>query len=243
MTVVVVTGTGTGVGKTVATAALAALAVAQGYRVAVLKPAQTGVGPDEPGDVQEIRRLTGDVNSPVTAVELARYPEALAPATAARRVGAPPVTAATALRSARELADRHDLVLVEGAGGVLVRLSDDPPGTVADIAAELAAPVLVVAAAGLGTLNHTALTVEALCSRGVRPVGVVIGRWPARPGLAALCNVTDLPAMTGVPLLGALPAGMARLTPEAFLAAAREALHADLVRQLVEDGVAAHPGC
>ncbi|MER7436647.1 AAA family ATPase, partial [Pseudonocardia alni] len=78
---VVVTGTGTGVGKTVATAALAAVAVAAGERVAVLKPAQTGVGPDDPGDVDEVARLVPEV----TTRELARYPDPLAPATAARR--------------------------------------------------------------------------------------------------------------------------------------------------------------
>ena len=232
MTVVVVTGTGTGAGKTVVTAALAALAVAQGCRVAVLKPAQTGVPADEPGDVDEVRRLTGDLDSPVTAVELARYPEPLAPATAARRAGQPPVTSAAVVRMARLLAGQHDLVLVEGAGGLLVRLSDDPPATVADVATELAAPVLVVAAAGLGTLNHTALTVEALHARGLRHVGVVIGSWPAQPDLAARCNLADLPAVTGVPLIGALPAGMAKLAPPEFLATAREALPANVVESL-----------
>jgi dethiobiotin synthetase len=233
VTVVVVTGSGTGVGKTVLTAALAALAVEQGCRVAVLKPAQTGVGPNEPGDVDEIRRLTGDVDSRVTAVELVRYREALAPATAARRAGSPGVTTATVVRMARQLAGQHELVLVEGAGGLLVRLSDDPPATVADVATEFAAPVLVVAAAGLGTLNHTALTIEALHARGLRDLGMVIGRWPAQPSLAARCNVADLPAVTGVPLIGALPTGMARLAPQDFLAAAREALPADLIAQLI----------
>ncbi|MGH3907303.1 MAG: AAA family ATPase, partial [Pseudonocardiaceae bacterium] len=80
----IVTGTGTGVGKTVVTAALAALAVAAGRRVAVLKPAQTGVRAGEPGDVDEVRRLVGPS---VTCRELARYPDPLAPATAAWRAG------------------------------------------------------------------------------------------------------------------------------------------------------------
>lgn len=86
MTVLVITGTGTEVGKTVVTAAVAAAALASGRTVAVLKPAQTGVGPDEDGDVAEVARLAG----PVTTAELARYPEPLAPATAARRVGRAP---------------------------------------------------------------------------------------------------------------------------------------------------------
>ncbi|MGH3773209.1 MAG: dethiobiotin synthase [Pseudonocardiaceae bacterium] len=222
MTLLVVTGTGTGVGKTVVTSAIAALAVAAGRRVAVLKAAQTGVEAGQPGDVDEVRRLVGDS---VTCRELARYPDPLAPATAARRAGLPPVTPATVTAAARELAAAHDLVLIEGAGGLLVPL-DDSGGTLADVACALAAPVLVVAAAGLGTLNHTALTVEALRSRGLGWVGLVIGAWPAEPDLATRCNLTDLPAVTGLPLLGALRGGAGRLTPAEFLTVARQDLGA-----------------
>src|SRR6476661_8503894 len=131
MTVLVVTGTGTGVGKTVVVAALAALARDRGLTVAVVKPAQTGVEPDAPGDVDDARRLSGvdDVH------ELARWPDALAPATAARRVGSAGLGAVEIAGAVRGLADR-DLVLVEGAGGLLVRL-DDGDTTVADVAAVL----------------------------------------------------------------------------------------------------------
>jgi len=87
--ILLVTGTGTEIGKTVVTAAVAALALDRGLKVAVLKPAQTGVGADEPGDADEVRRLAGEE---LTCVELARYPEPLAPATAAARSGLPPVT-------------------------------------------------------------------------------------------------------------------------------------------------------
>ena len=145
--VLIVTGTGTGVGKTVVTAAVAALALATGRRVAVLKPAQTGVARDEPGDLDDVARLAPGV----TGRELGRYPDPLAPATAARRAGLPPVTPAAAAAAARDLAADHDLVLVEGAGGLLVRMTDD--GTLADVAVLPGAPVLVVATAGLGTLN------------------------------------------------------------------------------------------
>lgn len=222
--ILVVTGTGTGVGKTVVTAALGALAVAAGRAVAVVKPAQTGVGPGQPGDVDEVRRLVG---GPLTCRELARYPDPLAPATAARRAGLAPVSPVAVAAVVRDLAAQHDLVLVEGAGGLLVRF-DDAGGTIADVAAVLGAPVLVVAAAGLGTLNHTALTVDALEARGLRCPGVVIGAWPAAPDLAAVCNRGELPAVTGVPLLGALPAGAGSLTPAQFLAAARHGMAAEL---------------
>ena len=220
----VVTGTGTGVGKTVVTAAVAALSAAAGRRVAVLKPAQTGTGPGESGDLDEVRRLVGGA---VTGRELARFPDPLAPVTAARRAGATPVTPRAVAATARDLAAGHDLVLVEGAGGLLVHL-DSAGGTLADAAALLDAPVLVVAAAGLGTLNHTALTVEALRTRGLRCPGVVIGCWPAEPDLAARCNLTDLPVVAGVPLLGALPEGAGLLDPVPFHAAAQRGLAAEL---------------
>ncbi|CAL9600447.1 dethiobiotin synthase [Streptomyces sp. enrichment culture] len=215
MAVLVVTGTGTEVGKTVVTAAVAAAAVAAGRSVAVLKAAQTGVRPDEPGDAEEVLRLAGAV----TAAETDRYPEPLAPATAARRAGRTPVRPADVAERAEKLAAGHDLVLVEGAGGLLVRFDPDG-GTLADAAGLLAAPVLVVASAGLGTLNATELTVRELRRRDLEPAGVVVGSWPASPGLAARCNLADLPEVTGVPLLGAVPAGAAGLPPAAFRSAA-----------------------
>jgi len=214
--IVVVTGTGTDVGKTVVTAAVAALAPG---RVAVLKPAQTGVAPGEPGDLAVVVRLVPGV----TTRELARYPDPLAPATAARRAGRPPVRPEAAASAALELADDHDLVLVEGAGGIAVRFDDDG-GTLADVAAKLGAPVLVVVAAGLGTLNHTELTVAALRRRGLPCLGVVVGAWPALPDLAARCNLADLPAVTGVPLLGAVAEGAGALDPGAFASTARHGL-------------------
>src|SRR5581483_1416620 len=100
------------------------------------------------------------------------------------------------------LAAEREHVIVEGAGGLLVRY--DPDGTtIADLASMLAAPVLVVTTAGLGTLNHTALTLEALAARGLATAGVVIGSWPAAPGLAERSNLIDL---AGV-LTGSMPEG------------------------------------
>ncbi|WP_406859504.1 dethiobiotin synthase [Streptomyces sp. HUAS MG47] len=211
MNVIVVTGTGTEIGKTIVTAALAAVASAQGRSVAVLKPAQTGLAPDEPGDAHTAAHLSGAA----TASELARFPEPLAPATSARRAGLTPVTPAEAAAAAAKLAEEHDLVLVEGAGGLLVRFDEDG-GTLADVARALDAPVLVVAPAGLGTLNATALTTEALRARGLDPLGVVVGSWPDEPDLAERCNLTDLPEAAGAPLLGAVPHGAGALTPEEF---------------------------
>ncbi|CCH34114.1 dethiobiotin synthase [Actinosynnema sp. NPDC047251] len=219
MSVLVITGTGTEVGKTVVVAALAALAAADGRRVAVLKPAQTGIAEGEPGDLAEVVRLAGQV----TTRELRRYPEPLAPATAARRVGAPTVHPSEVAAAAVALDSTHDLVLVEGAGGLLVHF-DDEGTTIADAAWALNAPVLVVAHAGLGTLNMTALTAEALLHRGLESPGVIIGRWPTTPDLAALCNLQDLPEAAGGPLLGVLPDGAATLPRQEFLDMARTSL-------------------
>ncbi|WP_432117554.1 dethiobiotin synthase [Streptomyces sp. bgisy032] len=211
MPVLVITGTGTEVGKTVVTAAVAAAALAAGRSVAVLKAAQTGVRPGEPGDAAEVARLAG----PVTTAELARYPEPLAPATAARRAGRAPVRPPEVAEAAAKLAAEHDLVLVEGAGGLLVRF-DAAGGTLADAAGLLSAPVLVVVPAGLGTLNTTELTARELRSRGLDLAGLVIGSWPAEPDLAARCNLADLPDVSGAPLLGSVPAGSGSLSPTEF---------------------------
>jgi dethiobiotin synthetase len=217
--VLIVSGTGTEVGKTVVTAAVAALAASRGRRVAVVKPAQTGEPPGPTGDLQVIRRLSG-----VTWThELARFPDPLSPEAAARAAGRPPLDLAAAAVAIKQLRLEADLVLIEGAGGLLVRY--DPAGrTIADLAAMLDAPVLVVTTPGLGTLNHTALTLEALSTRRLATAGVVIGAWPANPGLAERANLIDLAVIAGQPLAGALPAGAARLSRGDFLSAAQAGL-------------------
>ena len=209
--ILVVTGTDTGVGKTIATAALARRAAANGS-VVVVKPVQTGIGPgsDEVADAEEVHRLTGCAVQELTCLE-----DPLAPDTAARLrdVRIPPVSEHA--DRVRVLAESHDTVIVEGAGGVLVRL-DTEGGTILDLATEVGAEVVVVTSAGLGTLNHSELTVAALRARGIEPAGLVIGSWPAKPGLAETCNLDDLPRVTGVPLLASIPAGVGALTREEF---------------------------
>ena len=219
MSVLVVTGTGTGVGKTVVTAAVAALTAARGSRVAVVKPAQTGVRAGEPGDLDDVRRLAG-----VTDLhEHARFPDPLSPAAAARRAGVPPVDLHASAARVQDLSDDRDLVLVEGAGGLLVRY-DDEGATLADLAHQLRSAVLVVVDPALGTLNHTALTLEAMAHRGLALAGVVVGAWPAEPDLACRSNVRDLETLAARPLAGALAAGAGELSAPEFLLAARDGL-------------------
>lgn len=219
--IVVVTGTDTGIGKTIATAWLAVRAAEQGS-VVVVKPVQTGVGPGDSGDADEVHRLTGAAVQEFTALE-----DPLAPDTAARLrdVVIPPVSEYA--DRVRVLAEFHDTVLVEGAGGLLVRLDTDG-GTLLDLAeeletttsAEVSVEVVVVCRAGLGTLNHTELTVEAVRGRGLEPAGIVVGAWPTDPGLAESQNLAELPRVTGVPLIGVLPEGAGELDREQFRAAA-----------------------
>ncbi|MEV4628771.1 dethiobiotin synthase [Micromonospora sp. NPDC049523] len=205
-----VTGTDTDVGKTVVTAAITAAAQAAGLRVAVIKPGQTGTATGAPSDIDIVNRLA----APLTARTLANFPEPLAPLAAARVAALEPLELYAVVDAVRAEADKHDLVLVEGAGGLLVPMGVRPSGeawTVADLAVSLGAPAVVVSRAGLGTLNHTALTLEALERRAV-PAGVVLGAWPNEPELVHWANLSEL-----VPnMVGALPDGAGGMDPGVF---------------------------
>ena len=200
------------------TAAVAALAASGGRRVAVVKPAQTGEPPGPTGDLAVIRRLSGVTQTH----ELARFPDPLSPEAAARAAGRPPLDLAAASVFIKQLGTDADLVLVEGAGGLLVRY-DPAGGTIADLAGMLDAPVLVVTTAGLGTLNHTALTLEALNTRRLVAAG-----WSSAPGRPnpAWPNAPTSPTWPSSPAAapGALLACAARLSRADFLAAARAGL-------------------
>jgi dethiobiotin synthetase len=230
-----VTGTDTGVGKTVTTAALAS-ALSAGSRaasvrsvrrsVAVYKPVQTGVLAEEAGDIDEVRRLAGidDVS------EGARLRLPMAPVAAAALEDASLPGRAEHAETIEKLADGFDHVLVEGAGGLLVEL--EPGYCLADLAADVidgtktagtggdsrqTAGVVVVCRSGLGTLNHTLLTLEALQRRSLPVAGLVIGAWPQEPTDIELDNqryLNDLPA----PFLGMVPAAASALHPQEFRA-------------------------
>jgi len=208
VSIVVVTGTDTGVGKTVATAALACHARLIGMDVAVCKPVQTGAA-DGDDDLGEVARLSGVT----TLVAGWRYPEPLAPVAAAQRSGLPLPTRAEliALVAAGDRPGR--LTIVEGAGGLLVELGEDGV-TLRDLAVDLDAAVIVVAKAGLGTLNHTTLTVESLAVHDVPCVGVIVGWWPDAPGPAEASNRAALEGIA--PVRAVLPAGAGALPPAEF---------------------------
>lgn len=212
MTVIAITGTGTGVGKTIATAALACHARAAGIDVAVCKPVQTGADDD--------LAVVGHFSGVTQLVSVDRYPDPLAPAAAAAAVGRS-LPGADEIVAAVRAADRPDrLTLVEGAGGLLVEIAGSGT-TLRDLAVDLDAAVLVVCAAGLGTLNHVALTLEAIEHKGLSCAGLVIGSWPADPGMAEDYNRGALARMA--PVRAVLPAGAGECLPPEFAAMSRQA--------------------
>jgi dethiobiotin synthetase len=224
VSVLVVTGTDTGVGKTVATAALACHARLSGIDVAVCKPVQTGSPRDD--DLADIGRLSG-----VTELHgLARFPEPLAPVAAAQRAGLLLPTRAEFVGWVRDVDAPKRLTLVEGAGGLLVELGQDGV-TLRDLASDLAAPVLVVTASGLGTLNHTALTLEALASHGIPCAGLVIGAWPREPEAAEAGNRDALGELA--PVRAVLPAGAGAMSVGEFESMSVSAFEAQWVSGLL----------
>ena len=220
MRLLIVTGTGTGVGKTIVTAALAATLMARGKRVAVVKPCQTGVSGAEPSDVRTVTALSGCES----VHEIVRLDDPLAPDSAARLRGLSIPAVDQLVDEVAARSEGHDVALVEGAGGVAVRL-DTAGGTVITLALGLRAAghdvgVLVVTGLSLGTLNHTELTVAALRAAGLEPIGLVLGDVPPDPGLAEVCNLEDLPRVTGLAIVASMPHGVGSWPATAFRAAA-----------------------
>jgi dethiobiotin synthase len=191
---IVVTGTDTDVGKTYATAALAQAFLVSGHSVWVVKPVQTGVSSGEPTDADEINRLIGQ---PV-AEDWQQLPLPLAPETIAHETGAALLPLSVIVERLDQI--DADVVIVEGAGGVMVRLDADG-GTAADLAVEWDGEVVVVTRDTLGTLNHTGLTVDHLRARGLDPV-LVIGIDTGNQ-----VNRRELVRLTHCPIVAVVPRG------------------------------------
>jgi dethiobiotin synthetase len=202
-----VTGTGTEVGKSVVAAVIARTAAIAGARVRVFKPAVSGLEqPGEP-DHELLRRASG---SPQGDDEIApyRYDPAVSPHLAAELAGEP-IEPRRLRTSAALAADGADLLVCEGVGGLLVPLAGDY--LVRDLAADLGLPMVIVAAPGLGTINHTLLTLEAIRAVGLTVRAVVLNPWPAEPSRLERSNRDSLEALgrVEVELLPALdPARM-----------------------------------
>lgn len=199
MSRVFVTGTDTGVGKTVASAVLAIEAARAGESVGYLKPAQTGVAPGSgQGDASFVAAACKAAGVRVECDVAYELLDALAPAVAAEREGVE-LSLDEVLRRYGGLAERHETVIVEGAGGLLVPFNAEL--LMADVADALGLAVIVVARPGLGTLNSTRLTVEAARVRGLEVEGIIVSGASANPGLAEETNLGRLADFAGAPLL------------------------------------------
>ena len=190
---VFVTGTGTEVGKTVVAAAIARTLAGDGRKVAVFKPTVTGL--EEPGepDHELLRRASGS-NQSDEEIAPYRYNPPASPHLAAELAGEP-IDPQRLLAAARAAAAGADTLICEGVGGLLVPLSRNY--LVRDLAADLGLPVVVVASPGLGTINHTLLTLEAARAAELEVVAVVLTPWPDKPSRIERSNRETLEALGG----------------------------------------------
>jgi dethiobiotin synthetase len=198
-----VTGTDTGVGKTFVSCAIATALRQRGRRVGVVKPVETGVEhePQESDDAIRLRTAAGDP-APLDDVCPYRFRAPLAPDVAARledvRIDLGRITALIERRRARV-----DLLLVEGAGGLLVPIVGRE--TWLDLAGRLALPILIVAANRLGTINHCALTARVAQTAGLVVRGIVLSEPVPNPDPSTATNAAAIAALTGVRVLGTVP--------------------------------------
>jgi dethiobiotin synthetase len=196
-----VSGTDTGVGKTLVACALLRGLRARGFDAVGLKPIETGVGEAGPLDGLALRAAAGDA-APLEEVCPQRFALPAAPTLAANAEGRS--VDLEAIRAAhRRLSARHGFVVVEGAGGLLVPAAGDM--TMADLARELGRPLLIVARAALGTINHTRLTLEAAAARGLPVLGVVISYVDGPLSAADETNLSGLRRELGSSCLGEIP--------------------------------------
>jgi len=196
-----ITGTDTGVGKTVVSCALARGLRAAGVDVGVMKPVETGVPSSGPEDARALIRAA-DVSDDVDLVCPIQYAMPAAPEAAAAAEGSEAEVSSSERisRAFTTLSDRHAFMLVEGAGGILVPF--DEQTTMATVARQLGLPVLIVARASLGTINHTLLTLEACNKRGLDVLGVVLSHATGTLSEADTQNLEILKRRLGDRLLG-----------------------------------------
>jgi dethiobiotin synthetase len=201
-----ITGTDTDVGKTWVAAGLTAALRQQGVAAVYFKPVQSGCPEVEgrliPTDADFARTLAG-LTEPLEVLTPIALRLPLAPGVAAAQAGVT-VDLERIAASLRDLAGRYDFFVVEGAGGLYVPLVN-MNFLVLDLIRWLGLPLAVVAHSGLGTINHTVLTVKAAQAAGIEVAGVILNRYPDTPGLAAATNPGVIEALTGVPIIGKLP--------------------------------------
>lgn len=194
---VFVTGTGTEVGKTVVAAAIARTLDGEGKRVAVFKPAVTGLDEGVETDHALLRRASRSEQSDEQIAPY-RYGPPASPHLAAALAGEE-IDPERLRQAAAAAADGADAIVCEGVGGLLVPLSTGY--LVRDLAADLGYPLVVVASPGLGTINHTLLTVEAARAAGLEVTSIVLSPWPEEPTEIERSNRATIVELAGVPVL------------------------------------------
>jgi dethiobiotin synthetase len=200
-----ITGTDTGVGKTFVAAGLARYLRDRGIRPGVLKPAETGCalrrGRRVPGDGAFLQYMAG-ATEPIEEIVPYRLAAPLAPQVAADREGIR-IQTGKLKRAFRKISSHHACTLVEGAGGILVPVNRK--ATMVDLMKQFRLPVLLVSRIGLGTLNHTLLTLYYLAQHGIPVVGIVFNDPDGCRDLSARSNPATLEQWTSVPILGNIP--------------------------------------
>jgi dethiobiotin synthetase len=191
-----VTGTDTGIGKTYVGCLLARELAENGHTVGVMKPAESGAN----NDAEMLKRASRST-APLSRIRPYRFKAALAPGLAAEREGRKLSLEKIRAEFGR-LAKGHDGVLVEGAGGLLVPLAGE--ALVADLAALLGLPLLIVARPGLGTINHSLLTLAEARRRGLSTVAVLLNGRAAKGDISALGNAEAIARYGKVPVIGPL---------------------------------------
>src|SRR5574341_731696 len=202
MTGIFVTGTDTGVGKTAVAAGLAGALKKRGYSVGVMKTVQSGAavrnGELYSQDAEFLMAAADKVDAELVCPVLLR--EALAPCVAAQIEGKD-IDLSLIKDAYTELEKRHNIVIVEGAGGIAVPLKEK--FLISNLITYLGIPAVIIARAGLGTINHTLLTIEHAKSSGIPVIGVVLNNY--RGGIAEETNPKIITELTGVPVLGIIP--------------------------------------
>jgi dethiobiotin synthetase len=194
---VFVTGTGTEVGKTVVAAVIAAGAAADGLDVAVFKPAVSGLDEGGEPDHALLARASGSGQSP-DEIAPYRYGPPLSPHLAAELAGER-VDPKRLKRAADAAAADVEAIVCEGVGGLMVPLA--PDYLVRNLAVELGWPIVIAAQPGLGTINHTLLTIEAAWTAELEVAAVVLTPWPAKPGPLEDSNRATIAELTGIDVL------------------------------------------
>ena len=201
-----ITGTDTDVGKTVIAGGIARVLKDKGQEVGVFKPVASGCR-SERGELvcQDAEFLAHCADAPETLDQICpvRFREPLAPEVAAKR-GADPIELGTIRTYYNRLASAKDVMIVEGIGGLLVPLTTDL--MVADLAGQMDLPLVIVAKPGLGTINHTLLTIEAARARGLRVAGIIINSYVAdTASVAEETNPAAIERVSGVKVLAIVP--------------------------------------